>query len=329
MTLKIRISDMLDGVQDDSVVLREKEVIAPERIREATMKRIHENDMQAAPGRRLGRSARTAILAAAILLALSATALAAGRLWRAVNFDGEEVGTMEPAATIPPDAEVIDLYSEAQREEAAAILSQQSADELVIIHWDDGSCEGGNRQAAVDSVEELQELLVRESSELTVPFVIPEGFRFVGGSVSYQAAEGNEYASVSSEKREGFTVERYAAPAEGNFISGYMLDFADKTGTELHVFGQMQDEGEWSFAAEESSRVETFAAEGMEKALLIGGEDHAAVFLLQALEEPIPYTSTFLLMDERANWSTEYIEVVYQAYLMSPDADTLLEMVAP
>lgn len=327
--MKICISDMLDGVRDDSVALREQDIVASEQIKEATMRKIHENDTQAAPRRRIGRGARMAILAAAILLALSVTALAAGRVWRSVNFDGEEVGTLEPEATIPPDEEVIELNSEAQYEEAAAILAQQSADELIIIRWDDGSCESTGRRKDIDSVEELTEQLKEESSELSIPFAIPEGFRLESGAIYYQAAEGNAYALMSSEEHDGFTVERYAVPEEGNFISGYMLDFEDEAGTELHIFANMEDEGEWSFQAEEGGRVEPFEAEGMEKALLIGSEDHASAYLLQVFEEPIPYTSTFLLMDEEANFPTEYIEAVYQAYLTSPDADRLMEMVAP
>ncbi len=327
--MKLRITDMLDGVRDDTVPLRELDIIASERIKEVAMKKIYLQDMGEITKNRPRRAVRMAILAAVLLLALSVTALASGRLWRSVNFDGEEVGAIEPIATVPPDAEEISLLDEALHEEANAILTETDKSELVVIRWEDGSCESCGRWARIGSLEELRELLGRDNSGLTVPVSIPEGFRLINGTVYYQVAAGHEYTTASTEVHEGFTVERYAVPEEGDFISGYMLDFADDAGMELHLFAGMQDEGEWSFQAEENGRVETFGVEGMEKALLIGCEDHSSVYLLQMLEEPIPYTSTFLLMDEHADWSAVYTEAVYQAYLQSADADMLLGMIAP
>ena len=324
---------MLDSIQDDTVPILGKDVLASRRIEEVTMKKIHASDTPTETKGRTRRNVRIAVLAAAILLVLSVTALAAGRFWHTVNFDGEEIGGIEePMATVPPDAEVIEPYSEAQYEEAAAILSQGSADELVIIRWEDGSCESCDRSADIASTEELKKLLAEDGSVLTMPFTIPEGFSFAAGHVSYQAAEGNGYTLVSTEQRDGFAVERYAVPEEGNFISAYTLVFVDASGTELNIYAQMQDEAEHGFGAEDGDRIETFSAEGMEKALLIGSSDHAAVFLLQPLAEPIPYTSSFRYMDENLGGSDlpqAYTKVIYEAYLYGTDADMLLEMTAP
>ena len=172
-------------------------------------------------------------------------------------------------------------------------------------------------------------LLAEDGSVLTMPFTIPEGFSFASGSVSYETAAGNVYTLVSTEQRDGFAVERYAAPEDGSFIYAYTLVFVDASGTELNIYARMQEDDEHGIGAEDGDRIETFSAEGMEKALLIGSTDHAAVFLLQTLPEPISYTSVFRVMEQDRSGPdlpAKYENVIYEAYLYGTDADMLLAM---
>jgi hypothetical protein len=72
MTLQRKISDLMDLLEDESVPLRDAGIASPERIKEATMKKLHDTSHP-----RRARRYRAALIAAAAVLALSAGALAA------------------------------------------------------------------------------------------------------------------------------------------------------------------------------------------------------------------------------------------------------------
>ena len=85
MTLQRKISDLMDFLEDESVTLRQVDIASPERIKEATMKKLHNTSRP-----RRGLRYRAALAAAAAVLALSAGALAAWHfgLW---DLAGPEV----------------------------------------------------------------------------------------------------------------------------------------------------------------------------------------------------------------------------------------------
>ena len=85
MTLQRKISDLMDFLEDESVPLRQVDIASPERIKEATMKKLHDTSRP-----RRGLRYRAALIAAAAVLALSVGALAAWHfgLW---DLAGPEV----------------------------------------------------------------------------------------------------------------------------------------------------------------------------------------------------------------------------------------------
>lgn len=328
----MKISDLMDAIQDDTVPIREREIAASERIKEVTMARIHANEAETKPKRRLGKGAAAALIAAAVVLALAGTALAAGHFWHAVDWNGREVEGMleEPMATLPPDAQVVEAADIAMEKELGAALEAADHRELVVARRNDGTCQSGARKESVSSEEAVRALLAQESSGISFPFSIPEEYIFRDGYVCYELSEGFDYTLVSAEERDGYTLERYTAPAEGDFICGYTLTFADADGTELLVFADLREEDiDTSFGHEDGARVEAFTADGMENALRIEDADHAAVFLRQTLAEPISFMSIFEIMTGRSGYPNRYGEVVYELWLAAPDADALTAMIAP
>ena len=71
--MKSRISDMMDGIMDDSVDIREQCICDPVQIREKVFKRLPKNTRAK---RRRSRLSRTALIAASLALTLSVSALA-------------------------------------------------------------------------------------------------------------------------------------------------------------------------------------------------------------------------------------------------------------
>ena len=71
--MKSRISDMMDGIMDDSVDICEQCICDPVQIREKVFKRLPKNTRAK---RRRSRLSRTALIAASLALTLSVSALA-------------------------------------------------------------------------------------------------------------------------------------------------------------------------------------------------------------------------------------------------------------
>ena len=80
--MRVRISDMMDGIEDASVQIRENEIASASRIKEATMKRI-QNDTAAAD-RSFRRFPKVSMLAAVFVLAM----LCAGTAFAYFHWNG-------------------------------------------------------------------------------------------------------------------------------------------------------------------------------------------------------------------------------------------------
>lgn len=72
--MEIKISDMMDHIQDDSVQIRTKEFTSPERIKEVTMATLH---TQTKTHKLSHKASRVLMIAAALVMILSISALAA------------------------------------------------------------------------------------------------------------------------------------------------------------------------------------------------------------------------------------------------------------
>lgn len=326
----MKISDLLDVIEDDTVPIPEKDIIASERIKEVTMKKIHENESENARTARPRRRLATGLIAAAIMLALVGTAVAAGQYWHAVDWNGREVEDMleAPMATRPPDGQVVEAVDMDMEKELGASLEAADHRELVVARRADGTSQAGSRKESVASEEEVRALLAQESSGIIFPFSIPDEYVFQDGYVCYELSEGFDYTLVSAEERDGYTLERYTAPAEGDFISGYTLVFADADGTELLVSADLQEKNiDTTFGHKDGAQVEAFTVDGMENALRIEDDEHASVFLRQTLEPPISFASTFEIMTGRSGYPNQYGEIVYELYLTASEADELVAMV--
>ena len=84
--MKIKISDMMDHVDNAPVEIWEKDIASAKSIREATMKKIHKASSQNHIVRKLSK---VGIVAAVLIAALSITVLAAGSFtWEGFAFTG-------------------------------------------------------------------------------------------------------------------------------------------------------------------------------------------------------------------------------------------------
>lgn len=93
MMQNVRISDLLDGMEAPNFGLKESAAVSPERIKEIAMKKIHTENMSHAVKR---KHTAVIILAAALALALSVTAVAAYRSGFFQNAFGTGIAGQKP-----------------------------------------------------------------------------------------------------------------------------------------------------------------------------------------------------------------------------------------
>ncbi len=321
----MKISDLLDFIEDDSVPIREKNIIASERIMEAAMTKIRaeENDPPVRKGIRRGTAMG---ILAAVLLALSATAFATGLFYPAVRWDGTQVE--EPSGTPMPTA--IPAISEREKAENQAIseaLSENRGRELVIARFGEkGGCP--DRIEILSSVDQLKALIEEKDSPLIIPLRIPDGYEFSRGSVTYELGAGYSYELRSTETQDnGLVIERYDAPEEGDFISGYTMVFANAAGDELAVYGTLAEDSESAtFGYMDGDIVTPLDIEGMDDAIVIEYPEYTALFMRKALEKPIFYVFPLATLHKEEDPDNEFDGIIYQITSTVCDGDTILSL---
>ena len=328
-----RISNIFD--YGDEIVVEEErdDRIDPARIKELTMEKIRmDADASGTAKKRLSKGTLALLIAAAVL-ALSVTAYASGVFSRLVDWNGQTMETeTEPMATVPPDAVMI---VNADKDAVINSILEQRGDRELVIVRDSGGGSSTDRTAPLASIEELAELLTKESSTLTVPITVPDGYTLVMGRVSLDSAQGYEYTLESTETREdGLVVEHYSAPAESDFISGYTLEWENATGQRITLRADMMHDAEnTGFGVWGESTVVKLTVTGMDDALAIDDGQSSSVWLRQKLYPPILCESTFALMEKDipAGGTSDdpfssYTDVIYQIYAQGQTAEDIQTM---
>ncbi|MBQ7736271.1 MAG: hypothetical protein IJT62_00380 [Oscillospiraceae bacterium] len=321
----MKISDLLDLIEDDSVPIREKNIIASERIMEAAMTKIHAEEDNY-PVRKGMRRGTALVILAAVLLAFSVTAFATGLIDRIVRWDGSQVE--EPSATPMPTAipEAFPL-EEAENQAISEALAENRGRDLVIARFGEkGGCP--DRIEILSSADQLKALIEEKDSPLIIPLSIPEGYAFSRGFVTYELGAGFSYELTSSETQDnGLVIERYDAPEEGDFISGYTLVFANAAGDELAVYGTLAENSESAtFGYMDGDTVKPLDMEGMDDALVIEYPEYTALFMRKALGRPISYVFPLAMLREEEDPVNAFDGIIYEITSTACDGDTILSL---
>ena len=326
----MKISDLLDVIEDDTVPIREKDIIASARIMEVTMAKINtaaSNDGNAR--KKLGKGAIAAIVAAACL-ALSVTAFATGLVSRVVNWQGETIGEVEEVSVTPPPPGSAEVN---RFERTQSILDEAGSAELTLVKYTDENGVTDIKSTGLtqdfSSVEELSAAL-SNGSELQV-FDAPAGYAFHSAQVTYDCAAGYEYTLVSRETDDsGLTVEKYSIPNEGIIISSYMIDYRDANGKSLFIAGNLIST-DVEFSVDENKTVEKVTVDGMDSALIFEQTDvygivSASLEMSKTLSSPIPYMEKALLSGAHPTDDDVFKKIWYSVHAYGVDAAALMEM---
>ena len=325
----MKISDLLDVIEDDTVPIREKDIIASARIMEVTMAKIHTAASNSGNARKkLSKGVIAAIIAAACL-ALSVTAFATGLVSRVVNWQGETIGEVEEISVTPsPGSAEVDHFERTQ-----SILGEANSAQLTLIKYTDENGVTDTKSTGLTqdytSVEELREAL-SNGSELQV-FDAPAGYAFHSAQVTYDCAAGYEYTLVSRETDDsGLTVEKYSIPNEGIIISSYMIDYRDANGKSLFITGNLIST-DVEFSVDENKTVEKVTVDGMDSALIFEQTDvygivSVSLEMSKTLSSPIPYMEKALLSGAHPTDDDVFQKIWYSVHAYGVDAAALMEM---
>lgn len=165
--MKAKISDMMDHIEGVSVEIREKDPASPERIKEATLKKIHDTKSAVSHGARkfFPASLIAAVLAVCMLLSITAFAVFKwnGFASTAGMSETEKEALLEEAATA--------LTMEQVDPDGTVHYLDQNGNELFVLTAEEAAEYEANRRDAHDQA-------VRESTDLvdvdTFP-LIPNG----------------------------------------------------------------------------------------------------------------------------------------------------------
>ncbi len=326
----MKISDLLDVIEDDTVPIQEKNIVSSERIMELTLAKIHaDTDNNGTDRKKLSKGAIAAIVVAACL-ALSVTAFATGLVSRVVNWQGEMIGEVEEVSVTPPP-----ICEEMERiERTQSILDEANCVELIIVKYTDENGVTGTKSSGLSrtlwSIEELEAALSDKGSELQL-FTAPAGYELRSAKVMYDCAEGYEYTLISSETDDsGLTVKKYVLPRVGAVVSGYLIDYRDAEGASLFIMGRLLS-SDVEFTIDEDETVRSIPVDGMDSALLVEQTDGTGPVTLEmakALAVPIPYVEKAILSGAFPTEDDIFKKAWYSVNTDSMDADALLEWIS-
>ena len=226
---------------------------------------------------------------AAMLALLSATALAAGLggVFGSINWFGEFVGDEELAHPLPtpaPSAQAGELFDLSQQ-----ILDSRGEKELVLVS-EGGSGSYAPCTKALSGLKELKELLA-ENAALPVGR-IPEGYRFVCGTLVYGCLpEGDFELSASESLPCGLSVSRYRISEGMDIVTGYTLTLVGSDpGDRIIVdawLSERTDVQEYWMGVGPQQQASALQVNGMDNAVAIEGVGGSSLSLRRALDTPV------------------------------------------
>ena len=226
----------------------------------------------------------------AILLVLVAVAYAATEVYHriSVNWKGETVEETEwpdwpePTQIPPPDAREV-LSDEELNQMADELLRNSVAeDEYGIASYETAGGKMGlvsPIQKSFDSWDEFREYMT-QSSELTLPVWIPEGYEFQVAKAGISCKADGEYKLVEEHQEGAITLKRYKIDDSDSVVVWYYINYRE-SGEDNHylLVSSMliddQEADERTFDLTDGQSASVITVPGIDDALAIVRNDPA------------------------------------------------------
>lgn len=284
--------------------------------------------------RRLNRKTLlTAILALALL---GATALALTQPM-AVDWSGNRVDIVEPELAITQE-ELKTMQAKAQI--AKEMFLSAPDDELWVAEIEEETQLSHRIRTVYQTLEDMAERIKAADDQMLVPSFIPDGYRFVTGTLWYYTSEATRAAGVEliSEEltEEGILLKKFRVPGPYEMdIESYIMELGDDRGNSLEITCRRDEASSiYSFTVNDGGSSESVSVAGMTDGIYIWDEN--APFLSsmhlrrngmppkEYFELPVPLT--YSTMDERPAVSRTYDAAVYDFRADDLGKDALLSI---
>lgn len=210
-------------------------------------------------------------LAAALVLVLSATALAATGFFGAIGWDGKPVATpdMPAPSSLPEQTDGAALETAVND-----YLLQAPGDEMWFAIAPNGISMSGKSTALGEMVESFDALkTLVEGAETVLPMLreVPAGYTYSAGQIWFYAPTGSALRLLGTSDVQGVTIERYAV--DGHIrrgVQGYSFDLTSAAGDTVTVTMDAERlDTEYVFGVDETDTYESVTVAGMDDALLL------------------------------------------------------------
>ena len=242
----------------------------------------------------------------AILFALIAVAYAATEVYHriSVNWKGETVEETElpigPEITVVPPKDAKMLGDEDLDRMADELLQNAVAeDEYGVVSYETaGGTMGGTSpiQKTFDSWDEFREYMA-QSSELTLPTWIPDGYEFREAKVMISCKADGEYKLIEERQEGAITLKRYKIDDSDSVVVWYAINFRESGENKhyLHVDSMLIDDldaNERIFNLTDGQSATVITIPGMDDTLAIADSNDPAynsLAMKRKLNHPIEY----------------------------------------
>lgn len=259
----------------DERMVRAFDAMTPNAEERQRMRRKLQQNLQAVGARKTGGSRRVprgvkkrvaVALAAAAVLLVSATALAATGFFGTIDWGGQrnDLPASMPSPTILP--EIMDDLEAAVQEQLAAA----PGDQIWSATLPDGSRNGVDLWESVGSLEMLRTRLAAAEIPFAWPSQVPEGYVLSEGKLWFYHPADASLRLLGSTESNGVVIERFSLDgAYDRCIAGYVLIYKNAAGDTLYVRADARNSGDESaFGVTETDTFETVPILGMDDALL-------------------------------------------------------------
>ena len=277
------------------------------------------------------------VMTMALLILTATAALAVGITQGSVNWRGEpKTDEIMARPTPEPENPVTDMQlidEDALDRLMGDLAAELEPDEMLIgARRQNGEEQYAARQnggllASFDELDDRLGLLPR-------PKWIPEGYELKALSASYSAAEYE--LTDESGYPGGIVVSRYRGIEP--FLSGFYALYENAAGERLTYSATLNENSdEMGFGVQDGDAVERLEIANMDDALLFvrsGANDNLGwertnLYMRRALDEPVPYRSSFSLFGEdywQPEWDKPYAEVQVKIMATAMSGDDLVKV---
>ncbi len=268
-----------------------------------------------------------ALVAAAALLLLIGTALAAGYFSGEIDWTGKKISEdtpQEPYATpTPAPSGAEDAQTRAAYEDQ--ILDGQPEGEYWEISWEDHSGSARGCQKTFSSLAELNEFLGESGTPFLRMTEAPDGYTFEAASCEfYFTADILDRAAVETEAlAEGAALTK-VKPGAGIYVlvSDYSVDFRGADGSYLSLYADLSptDIDEYSISVSADESYEVLDLPNMAHALFLGSEEYRHVAAIAQIPEMEGFFHPDQYWDGIAPDTFAYIDYTLMTNRMTRDA---------